>query len=1133
MNQNRNVNNDVNGTGTSSEGASSGRCSVEEQRRPGRNQATARMKWTKEMNIVVMECFYSANPFDENGVPIRGYRQRMYREWRERGMFNTSEQRLSDQARAIRKNGWLSEVELEAIRRRLAQRSEEEQQEVNDIIHGEEALPSLNNAEVENEANAAEIAIEVNEAAARTPEEQLIIDEVRGLMLQGETNDNIMFKKVDQKRLSEETRKVNGAIKHLVTADVTQTNNLIKAASRWVAKQLGLKNIKKGKKEEPWWKRRIEGDIKKLKKDINILEREKRGQTGVRGKRKVKSLGDRYGIKRKGLTTIIEELKQRLVAKAAKIKRYGDRITQFRQNRMFAVEQKKVYKELNREASGESVIPDAEESKKFWSEIWSIEKGHNRQADWLQDLKREQNNVNMREMEITVEMVKKQSRKIPNWKAPGRDGVQGYWIKQLSSLHERIANQLNEIICGANRLPEWMTYGRTVLCQKDPAKGRAVDNYRPISCLPLMWKLLTGMIAEEIYGFLEREKILPDEQKGCRKGSRGTKDQLLIDKTVLKDCKRRKTNLAMAWIDYKKAYDMVPHSWIIECLETFGIAENVRTFMSDSMRSWKLELTSAGERLGDVHIQRGIFQGDSLSPLLFVLCLIPLTLILRKVAAFYEWGDKEFRVNHLLFMDDLKLFAKNQDQIDSLVQTVHLFSEDIGMQFGLKKCGVLVMKRGKVVNQNGIALPNGQIMKEIDENGYKYLGIVEMDKIKETDMKDKFASEYKRRLKLVLKSKLNGRNKILAINTWAVSVLRYGAGILKWTKDELKKMDRKSRKIMTIHGAFHPKSDTDRLYLTREKGGRGLISCEDCVRSEENNLGWYVRNSVESLIRGVRLAKVIDTEYVVSKDEFKRIWMNEKEQGWKEKRMYGQFVREMPESIDAKETWKWLRKADLKIQTESLLCAAQEQALRTNYVKHHIDKSAESPLCRMCEEKGETVHHIVSECKKLAQKEYKRRHDNVARMVHWHLCKKYDLERADKWYEHSPDGVVETDEVKLLWDVNIQCDHVIEARRPDIVVVNKGERKCTIIDIAVPGDSRTSDKEKEKVDKYQDLKREIKRIWNMRSVIVVPVIVGALGSVTKKLDEWLEKLDITINTAILQKTTLLGTARILRKVLEY
>ena len=106
-------------------------------------------------------------------------------------------------------------------------------------------------------------------------------------------------------------------------------------------------------------------------------------------------------------------------------------------------------------------------------------------------------------------------------------------------------------------------------------------------------------------------------------------------------------------------------------------------------------------------------------------------------------------------------------------------------------------------------------------------------------------------------------------------------------------------------------------------------------------------------------------------------------------------------------------------------------------------------------------------------------------------------------------GVIENNEVKVLWDVNIQCGQVIEAKTPDLVVVIKGERKCIIIDIAVPCDSRTNDKEKEKVEKYQDLKREIKRIWNMRNVIVVSVIIGALGSITKKLDEWLEKLDIT------------------------
>jgi len=114
------------------------------------------------------------------------------------------------------------------------------------------------------------------------------------------------------------------------------------------------------------------------------------------------------------------------------------------------------------------------------------------------------------------------------------------------------------------------------------------------------------------------------------------------------------------------------------------------------------------------------------------------------------------------------------------------------------------------------------------------------------------------------------------------------------------------------------------------------------------------------------------------------------------------------------------------------------------------------------------------------------------------LCEKYHLEKNDKWYRHAPDSVSENDEVKLLWDVNIQCDRVIEARRPDIVVVNKREKKRTIIDII---DKRIGEKENEKDEKYQDLEREIARMWNMRTVQVVPNVVGSLGRVTKKFGQ--------------------------------
>ena len=123
---------------------------------------------------------------------------------------------------------------------------------------------------------------------------------------------------------------------------------------------------------------------------------------------------------------------------------------------------------------------------------------------------------------------------------------------------------MNKILKGNQQLSDWLTYGRTVLCQKDRSKGNAVDNYQPVSCLSLTWKLLRGVISEHLYSFVEEGKILPEERNVCKRNSRGTKDEVLVDKAVLKDCKRKSTNLAMAWIDYRKTYDMIPHSWISE-----------------------------------------------------------------------------------------------------------------------------------------------------------------------------------------------------------------------------------------------------------------------------------------------------------------------------------------------------------------------------------------------------------------------------------------------------------------------------------------------------------------------------------------------------------------------------------------
>ena len=149
--------------------------------------------------------------------------------------------------------------------------------------------------------------------------------------------------------------------------------------------------------------------------------------------------------------------------------------------------------------------------------------------------------------------------------------------------------------------------------------------------------------------------------------------------------------------------------------------------------------------------------------------------------------------------------------------------------------------------------------------------------------------------------------------------------------------------------------------------------------------------------------------------------------------------------------------------------AAQNQSIRTSLVKARIDKSQGDSLCRLCRRVDESIDHIVSGCSKLAQKECKI-------IVHWKLARQCNFEAGNKWYEHEPESVLENEDHKMLWNFSIRTDHVIGAQRPDLVVVDKKERICKIIDFAVPGDSRVEEKEKDKIGKYQDLGRQLQKM---------------------------------------------------------
>ena len=165
-----------------------------------------------------------------------------------------------------------------------------------------------------------------------------------------------------------------------------------------------------------------------------------------------------------------------------------------------------------------------------------------------------------------------------------------------------------------------------------------------------------------------------------------------------------------------------------------------------------------------------------------------------------------------------------------------------------------------------------------------------------------------------------------------------------------------------------------------------------------------------------------------------------RKQKWEGKQLYGRFKR-LINIISHDKTWTWLRKGNIKRESESLLIAAQGSAIRTNHIKARIDKTQQNSKCRLCGDRDETINHILSECNKLARREYKARHDCVGKVIHWEMWKKFKFDHTNKWYMHNPAPDLENATHKLLWDFKIRKDYIIPARRPDLIIINNKKRE--------------------------------------------------------------------------------------------
>ncbi|KAK7930440.1 hypothetical protein WMY93_006835 [Mugilogobius chulae] len=1006
---------------------------VGEPEHPDEKWATGtKRKWLRCENKALLECYYSSNPSQ------RGYMRRMWEEWSVRNPHSRlTAKQLVAQCSNIHKRQLLSHLEIEEVQHKYKCYGKGEPGRQ---VRGE--ISSSPQPEIGYEAPMS--AITLSEAATD------LKDRIMARMSSRQPRRQLQrLSEVPSESLMED---VNAAVRAIPTTTITETNELIYTSASVILEVLGYKsNHGSHEKQYPPWKRRLEAKIKAARREVSQLTEAQRGAM----KRPVPR---RYS--QMPIPEALETAKQRLQALASRLKRYTKENEAKRINRLFATQPAKVYSQW--QGNNSRADPPRLKSEQYWKSIWEREASHNSDAQWLMDLRKDHSNLpEQNPVTITVTNIQERVSGMKNWTAPGPDMIHSYWLKKLTALHERLAAQMNQLLRDGTH-PEWLTEGRTILIMKDPSKD----------------KWAHGSIHEQ-------------STEGIGKDTRGAKHQLLVDRTVAQDCRTRHTNLCTAWIDYKKAYDSMPHTWITECLELYNINRTLRTFIANSMKLWKTTLVANGKPLAQVSIKCGIYQGDALSPLLF--CIVTSS----------TWMNQAV--------------AKSERDIDSLIHTTRIYSSDIGMSFGLEKCSRMVTKRGKVIHTEGVSLPDGTIADI--EDSYKYLGIPQANGNLEQATRKAATAKYLQRVRQVLRSQLNGKNKSRAINSYALPVIRYPAGIIRWPKEEIQTTDVKTRKLLTMHGGFHPKSSTLRLYASRKEGGRGLVSVRATIQDETSEIHKYIKDKAP-------------TDGVLS--ECLRQWgtdeVLEEEPSWEDKPLHGMYHRNITEVADLKKSYQWLERAGLKDSTEALILAAQEQALSTRAIEAQIYHTRQDPRCRLCKEAPETVQHITAGCKMLAGKAYMERHNQVAGIVYRNICAEYGLETPrSKW--ETPPKVVENDRAKILWDFQIQTDRMVMANQPDIVVVDKEQRRAVVVDVAIPSDGNIRRKEHEKLEKYQGLREELEKAWKVKAT-VVPVVIGALGAVTPKLDEWLQHIPGSTSDISVQKSAVLGTARILRRTLK-
>ncbi|XP_044760178.1 uncharacterized protein LOC123317638 [Coccinella septempunctata] len=725
-----------------------------------------RVRWSQEENILLMRTHFIAQQLQQDTG--RTYREILTTTWNEINPWRPSYPNLlANRIRQMLENEKFSSVELEDIRKSTRPYTPipaDDDNPSNEEIHLEPQIQPTN----QNNKTSRLFEKNMKMYSRVSPQKRPRIPRLKG-----------------SKKILESVERTNMAMKAHITDNcaIEDLIDCVYAGAITVCEENGIQLCceESRPKEErtPPWRIRLERKIISIRRTIGTIHTYlNNSQPTKKICKKVSRIASEHHIKGRKenlpqqLVILSDTLKQKIKALGNRIRRYNERVRRYRNNQLYYKNTKQFYRSLDGTTTDNKTNPTPERMHATWKEIWGHAGDHDDEAFWIREAETESHKYTMEQVIITKEDIKTVLKKTNNWSAPGTDGIHNYWWKYFNSTHDSLAKLFQEALKNPSIIPDSCTLGITYMLPKG-TDNEDPRNYRPITCLPTIYKILTGVLTQKLWQHVGKYNMAR-EQNGCRRDAKGCKDLLIADTIITKQARKKQRSLSMAWIDYKKAYDSIPHSWLKKVLKLYGVSETVINLLEHLMQTWRTKLsvdTNKGNyTTEEIRIQRGIFQGDKLSTLWFCLSINLLSKLLNQSKYGYVIERRNnTKINHQLYIDDLKLYAANEDQLTRELKIVASFTDAIKMEMGLDKCAVVHMRRGKIREGEALEIQEQLTIRTLGpEETYKYLGIQQGLEINTNEAKTTFKHKFFDRLKKILQSKLNSKAMFTSISTWVV-----------------------------------------------------------------------------------------------------------------------------------------------------------------------------------------------------------------------------------------------------------------------------------------------------------------------------------------------------------------------------